>query len=119
MPISRLIEDLTLLICRFTNRIANTDKDFAWVQKQSADFDVEVSNISDQYGQLAVQGPKARDLVSELVDVDVSEMKPFDFKQDVTSIFKYITIISEEKMLEGLLKSLQDISRSYPHCFTR
>lgn len=42
-----------------------------------------------------------------------------DFKQDVTSIFQDITIISEEKMLEGLLKSLQDISRSYPHCFTR
>lgn len=42
-----------------------------------------------------------------------------DFKQDVTSIFQDITIISEEKMLEGLLKSLQDISRNYPHCFTR
>ncbi|BGE82340.1 glycine cleavage system aminomethyltransferase GcvT [Staphylococcus petrasii] len=71
---------------------ANTDKDFAWVQKQSADFDVEVSNISDQYGQLAVQGPKARDLVSELVDVDVSEMKPFDFKQGVTLFGKNVIL---------------------------
>ncbi|MCI2774473.1 glycine cleavage system aminomethyltransferase GcvT [Staphylococcus petrasii] len=71
---------------------ANTDKDFAWVQKQSANFDVEVSNISDQYGQLAVQGPKARDLVSELVDVDVSEMKPFDFKQGVTLFDKNVIL---------------------------
>ncbi|MCJ1662043.1 glycine cleavage system aminomethyltransferase T [Staphylococcus petrasii] len=71
---------------------ANTDKDFAWVQKQSANFDVEVSNISDQYGQLAVQGPKARDLVSELVDVDVSEMKPFDFKQGVTLFGKNVIL---------------------------
>lgn len=71
---------------------ANTDKDFDWVQKQSANFDVELSNISDQYGQLAVQGPKARDLVSELVDVDVSEMKPFDFKQGVTLFGKNVIL---------------------------
>ncbi|GGG84534.1 glycine cleavage system aminomethyltransferase GcvT [Staphylococcus pragensis] len=71
---------------------ANTDKDFAWIQKQSANFDVEVSNVSDQYGQLAVQGPKARDLVSELVDVDVSEMKPFDFKQGVTLFGKNVIL---------------------------
>ncbi|PNZ70960.1 glycine cleavage system aminomethyltransferase GcvT [Staphylococcus croceilyticus] len=71
---------------------ANTDKDYDWVQKQSANFDVELSNISDQYGQLAVQGPKARDLVSELVDVDVSEMKPFDFKQGVTLFGKNVIL---------------------------
>ncbi|UDI78188.1 glycine cleavage system aminomethyltransferase GcvT [Staphylococcus taiwanensis] len=73
---------------------ANTDKDFDWVQKHASKFDVEVSNLSDQYGQLAVQGPKARDLVSELVDIDVSEMKPFDFKQGVT-LFGKTVILSQ------------------------
>ncbi|MBI5972578.1 glycine cleavage system aminomethyltransferase GcvT [Staphylococcus caledonicus] len=71
---------------------ANTDKDFDWVQKHAEKFDVEVSNVSDQYGQLAVQGPKARDLVSELVDIDVSEMKPFDFQQDVTLFGKNVIL---------------------------
>ena len=71
---------------------ANTDKDFAWVQKHAPKFDVEVSNVSDQFGQLAVQGPKARDLVSGLVDKDVSEMKPFDFQQNVTLFGKNVIL---------------------------
>ncbi|MDT0705876.1 glycine cleavage system aminomethyltransferase GcvT [Staphylococcus haemolyticus] len=71
---------------------ANTDKDFAWVQKNAPKFDVEVSNVSDQFGQLAVQGPKARDLVSGLVDIDVSEMKPFDFQQNVTLFGKNVIL---------------------------
>ncbi|KAA2276159.1 MULTISPECIES: glycine cleavage system aminomethyltransferase GcvT [unclassified Staphylococcus] len=71
---------------------ANTDKDFAWVQKHAPKFDVEVSNVSDQFGQLAVQGPKARDLVSGLVDIDVSEMKPFDFQQNVTLFGKNVIL---------------------------
>lgn len=71
---------------------ANTDKDFAWVQKHAPTFDVEVSNVSNQFGQLAVQGPKARDLVSGLVDIDVSEMKPFDFQQNVTLFGKNVIL---------------------------
>lgn len=71
---------------------ANTDKDFAWVQKHAPKFDVEVSNVSDQFGQLAVQGPKARDLVSGLVDINVSEMKPFDFQQNVTLFGKNVIL---------------------------
>lgn len=39
--------------------------------------------ILDEYGQLAIQGPKARDLVNENVDIDVSDMKMFEFKQNV------------------------------------
>ncbi|MGK0541959.1 glycine cleavage system aminomethyltransferase GcvT [Staphylococcus haemolyticus] len=71
---------------------ANTDKDFAWVQKHAPKFDVEVSNVSNQFGQLALQGPKARDLVSGLVDIDVSEMKPFDFQQNVTLFGKNVIL---------------------------
>lgn len=71
---------------------ANIDKDFAWVQKHAPKFDVEVSNVSNQFGQLAVQGPKARDLVSGLVDIDVSEMKPFDFQQNVTLFGKNVIL---------------------------
>ena len=68
------------------------DNDYAWVQKHAPKFDVEVSNVSNQFGQLAVQGPKARDLVSGLVDIDVSEMKPFDFQQNVTLFGKNVIL---------------------------
>ncbi|MDU3138534.1 MAG: glycine cleavage system aminomethyltransferase GcvT [Staphylococcus lugdunensis] len=71
---------------------ANTDKDFTWIEKQSSKFDVTISNVSDKYGQLAIQGPKARDLVSQLVDIDVSEMKPFEFKQNVKLLGKNVIL---------------------------
>lgn len=73
---------------------ANTDKDFEWIQKHQSKFNATVTNVSEQYGQLAVQGPQARTLVSELVDIDVSEMKPFEFKQNVT-IFGKNVILSQ------------------------
>ena len=38
---------------------ANVDKDFAWMQEQSAGFDVKLDNQSDDWGQIAVQGPEA------------------------------------------------------------
>lgn len=46
--------------------------------KHQSKFNATVTNVSEQYGQLAVQGPQARTLVSELVDIDVSEMKPLN-----------------------------------------
>ena len=67
---------------------ANTDKDFEWIQKHQSKFNATVTNVSEQYGQLAVQGPQARTLVSELVDIDVSEMKPFEFKQNVIQMIQ-------------------------------
>ena len=75
----KLADDRFLLIVN----AANTDKDFNWISKQSENFDVKVNNTSDEYGQLAIQGPKARDLVNENVDIDVSDMKMFEFKQNV------------------------------------
>lgn len=58
---------------------ANTDKDFAWVDGHTKGFDVAVSNMSDAYSQLALQGPKAKDILKPLTDVDLEEMKTFAF----------------------------------------
>ncbi|MBJ4082675.1 hypothetical protein JGD51_25615, partial [Salmonella enterica subsp. enterica serovar Typhimurium] len=46
------------------------------------------------YGQLAIQGPKARDLINQLVDEDVTEMKMFEFKQGV-KLFGANVILSQ------------------------
>ncbi|HCW8624895.1 glycine cleavage system aminomethyltransferase GcvT, partial [Staphylococcus aureus] len=73
---------------------ANTEKDFNWILKHKEKFDVEVQNVSNQYGQLAIQGPKARDLINQLVDEDVTEMKMFEFKQGV-KLFGANVILSQ------------------------
>lgn len=70
----------------------NTDKDFAWMKEKAENFDAEVINVSNDYGQLAIQGPNARNLVQQHVDVDVSSMKPFEFKQNVAFFGKNVIL---------------------------
>ena len=38
---------------------SNIDKDWQWVLARNEDFDAEICNVSDEMGQLAIQGPKA------------------------------------------------------------
>lgn len=44
-----------------------------------ANFDCEMQDISDSYGQLALQGPNAAQILRAVSDCDLSEMKPFTF----------------------------------------
>ncbi|NLC32544.1 MAG: glycine cleavage system aminomethyltransferase GcvT [Clostridiales bacterium] len=57
---------------------ANKDKDFAWF-KNYARGDVKIEDISDQYAQLALQGPKATDVLSKLIDVQKLPVKYYTF----------------------------------------
>ncbi|MCS6902863.1 MAG: glycine cleavage system aminomethyltransferase GcvT [Candidatus Bipolaricaulota bacterium] len=55
---------------------ANTEKDFEWVQKNAAALsDVTVRNVSADYAQIAIQGPKAQELLQPLVELSLREMK--------------------------------------------
>ncbi|EHJ07654.1 glycine cleavage system aminomethyltransferase GcvT [Staphylococcus simiae] len=73
---------------------ANTDKDYNWINKNNNNFQVQIENVSDQFGQLALQGPKARDLMNQLVDVDISDMTMFEFKQNV-ELYRTKVILSQ------------------------
>jgi len=42
---------------------ATADKDFAWFQKHAKGMDVVLKNESDRYGMIAVQGPKASEVI--------------------------------------------------------
>ena len=53
---------------------SNTDKDFQWIVHQNH-FDAQVSNVSQQYSQLAVQGPKAVSIVQPLSNIDLRTIK--------------------------------------------
>jgi len=56
---------------------ANTDKDYAWVTAHAAGFDVSVQNASDGYSQLALQGPKAEEILQPLTDIHLAGLKSF------------------------------------------
>jgi aminomethyltransferase len=47
---------------------ANHDKDLAWFQAQAGGFDADVSDAHDRYAMLAVQGPRAREIVQAMAD---------------------------------------------------
>jgi aminomethyltransferase len=58
---------------------ANIDKDVAWFLKHAPAFDVRVENVSDQWAQLAVQGPAAAPVVAALTEVDVDDIRYYGF----------------------------------------
>src|SRR3954447_11843705 len=47
---------------------ANHAADFAWFEQHAADFDADVVDRAGDYAMLAVQGPKAAELVHSLAD---------------------------------------------------
>ncbi|WP_062513758.1 glycine cleavage system aminomethyltransferase GcvT [Halobacillus sp. KGW1] len=61
---------------------ANREKDYQWL-KDHQTGDVTIQDVSDEYVQLAVQGPKAEEIMQTLTDSDVSSIKFFRFLSDV------------------------------------
>jgi len=57
---------------------ANTDKDWQWIQDNAID-NVNMENVSDDYAQLALQGPDSKDLLAEITDIDLDSMKYYWF----------------------------------------
>jgi aminomethyltransferase len=47
---------------------SNHQRDFEWLQAHAVEFDAEVRDRLEDFAMLAVQGPKARDLVTKLAD---------------------------------------------------
>lgn len=54
---------------------ANTDKDFAWVQQNAQKFKVTVKNASAEYGQIAIQGPKAEALLQPFTEYSLKDLR--------------------------------------------
>ena len=73
--VHRLGEDEYLLVINAGTR----EKDFNWVRDNVRDntrqFDCKVEHLSDDFTQIAIQGPKAGDLLQKLTDADLSAVK--------------------------------------------
>jgi aminomethyltransferase len=69
--VHRLGEDEYLLVINAGTR----EKDFNWVRDNTWEFDCAVENLSDDFTQIAIQGPKGVDTLQKLTDADLSAVK--------------------------------------------
>jgi aminomethyltransferase len=66
----------------FCVNAANTDKDFAWMQQVHAESGLagaHLSNRSDEFAQLALQGPRAEAILGQLSSVPLSAIRYYHF----------------------------------------
>ncbi len=73
--VHRLGEDDYLLVINAGTR----EKNVSWVRENTKGFDCVVEDLSDAYTQLAIQGPRAQDLLSKLTDANLAVIKNYWF----------------------------------------
>jgi aminomethyltransferase len=73
--VHRLADDDFLLVINAGTR----KKDIDWVRQNTSDFDCVVEDLSDAYTQLAIQGPRAGDLLQKLTDANLAAVKNYWF----------------------------------------
>ncbi len=69
--VHRLADDEYLLVINAGTR----EKDFNWVRENTRNFDCRVENLSDDFTQIAIQGPRAVVVLQKLTDADLSSVK--------------------------------------------
>ncbi len=57
----------------------NIEKDWNWINAQNEKFGAELENISDRMSLLAVQGPKAQEIIQTLTEKDLSAIPFYHF----------------------------------------
>ena len=73
--VHRLGEDDYLLVINAGTR----EKDVNWVRENTRNFDCRVEDLSDAYTQLAIQGPRAVDVLGKLTDAPLDSIKSYWF----------------------------------------
>jgi aminomethyltransferase len=86
--VHRLGEDEYLLVINAGTR----EKDFNWVRDNTSQFECKVENLSDDYTQIAIQGPRAVNLLQKFTDADLSQVKFYWFTHDTVSGLRNILI---------------------------
>ncbi len=60
---------------------SNETKDWRWLKRLARGFDVKMQNISSKTGLIAVQGPKAVEVLQKLTDIDLKSIKYYNFRR--------------------------------------
>jgi len=69
--VHRLGEDDYLLVINAGTR----EKDFNWVRENAGQFNCKIEHLSDDFTQIAIQGPKGVNLLQKLTEADLSAVK--------------------------------------------
>lgn len=70
----KAVDDYFLVI-----NASNIEKDVEWINSMAKDFDVAVDNLSPVLGELALQGPDAEKLMSEVLGVECGALAFYTF----------------------------------------
>lgn len=60
---------------------SNIAKDFQWIVEHSTGYDLKIENLSDYYGEVAVQGPHAEACIEKLLNLDVKDLLFYTCKE--------------------------------------
>src|SRR5437763_749786 len=86
--VHRLGEDDFLVVINAGTR----EKDVTWVRENTKSFDCVVEDLSDAYTQLAIQGPRAVDVMKKLTDANLDAIKNYWFTHGTVCGLKNILI---------------------------
>jgi len=67
---------------------SNKDKDFAHISQYLSKFDCKLTDVSDDIGLLAVQGPKAQEILARLTPAALDEIKYYWFTETTVAGIK-------------------------------
>lgn len=81
-------EDRYLLVIN----AANIDKDWNWMQENAQGYTMNLTNLSDDTAQLALQGPEAERILSQLTNAPLAEIKFYWFMSDVVVAGKKVLV---------------------------
>lgn len=62
---------------------ANTQKDWDHLSPIAEKYDVELTNISDEVGEIAIQGPNSQKVLQKVVDYDLDKIEYYHFAADI------------------------------------
>lgn len=62
---------------------SNIDKDVDWIMSHAEGYDVEIINLSDELGELAIQGPRSEEVMQKVLGIDCSELTFYTFKESM------------------------------------
>ncbi|MBE7474865.1 MAG: aminomethyl transferase family protein [Anaerolineae bacterium] len=58
-------------------RLTAADPTYHWLRDNAVGLDVHIEDVTEGLGALALQGPTSRDILAQLADVDLSQLKFF------------------------------------------
>ncbi len=59
---------------------SNIEKDLSWIRSHAGAYDVTVSDRCEDFGQLAVQGPRSEAVMKDVLGIDASDLTFYTFK---------------------------------------